>query len=210
MQESFIAIEGIERFADADGNLPENVQMALVRAINRTVDRTRTRAARAVLEQVAFPASYLSPSNKRLFVSVRAKKASLQAVIEGRDSPTMLARFAKGAKVTTGNQRPKNNSVSVRVAAGGAYRAIPRAFLIRLKNNNIGLAVRTDGSAPRGAYKPREIGKNLFLLYGPSVDQALQSARTGNGVYEEISPDALDFLTNEFYRQMDVLEGKNG
>lgn len=209
MSRSFIAIDGLEKFADAAGNLPKNVEMALLRAMNRTADRTRTRAAKAVLEQIAFPASYLGPAARRLFVKQRAKRGSLEAVIEGRDQGTMLARFAKEKRVTSGTQRPRGNAINVRVRAGGAYSAIPRAFLINLRNNNVGLAVRTSGGKPRGAYKPREIGKNLWLLYGPSVDQALQAASDGDGVYEELSPEALEFLNEEFLRQFNLLEGSN-
>lgn len=200
-----IEIDGLERFQDADGNLPEKVLTAIVRAVNRTADRTRTRAAGAVRDQVAFPASYLSPSEGRLSVAQRARKDELVATIRGRDRATSLATFAKQKVTTSGTERPKGNKIDVRMKAGGGFHSIPRSFLIRLKNNNVGLAVRTDGETPRNAYRPKEIGKNLWLLYGASVDQALQAASDGDGVYEELSPDALDFLVNEFERQLDVL-----
>lgn len=205
-----IVLEGLEKFADLTGDLPQNVTTAITRSINKTLDRTRTRAARAVLEQIAFPASYLGPSSKRLWVRQRARNDSLFGSIEGRDSPTSLARFAKQKNTTSGSQRPKGGSIDVRVKAGGGYHAIPRAFLIRLRSNNVGLAVRTSGMSPPGAYKPKEIGKNLWLLYGPSVDQALLAASDGDGVYEQLSPEALDFMMLEFNRQMDLLEGSNG
>ena len=208
--ETFIAIEGLERFADATGNLPEQVQTSLTRAINKTLDRTRTRASRAVLDQVAFPASYLAPSAKRLWVRARARNDSLFGIIEGRDVATSLARFAKQKTVTSGSRRPKGNKIDVRVKAGGAYHALPRAFLIKLKNANIGLAIRTNGDKPANAYKPKEIGKNLWLLYGVSVDQALLAATDGGGVYDQLSPEALDFLNDEFNRQMNLLEKTNG
>lgn len=209
IQDTVIYLEGLERFADATGNLPSNVETAITRSINKTLDRTRTRAARAVLDQVAFPASYLGPATKRLWVRQRARNGSLFGMIEGRDRATSLARFAKQQVPTTGSQRPKGNKVDVRVKAGGGFKAIPRAFLIRLKNDNVGLAVRTNGNMPAGAYKPKEIGKNLWLLYGPSVDQALLAASDGQGVYEDLSPEALDFMANEFDRQMELLERTN-
>lgn len=201
-----IEISGLEKLLDADGNLPEKVQVALMRAINRTADSTRTKAARAVLDQVAFPASYVSPAAKKLWVQRRARQTDLQAVIEGRGEATSMRQFAKNKEpIADWRRQRKSPGVAVRVTPGGAYHTLPRAFIIKLKNGNRGLAIRTDGSRPLNSYKPREIGKNLWLLYGPSVDQALLAASDGDGVYEDLSPDALDFMVAEFNRQLDVL-----
>lgn len=188
---------------DLAGELDRDIETALVRALNRTADRSRTKAARAVREQVAFPASYVSPSAKRLFVKKKASKNSFEAVIEGRGRATSLARFSRQKPVAPG-QRHKGGEVRVTVKPG-VTRTISRAFLIRLKNDNIGLAVRTDGNKPRGAYKPKPIGKNLWLLYGPSVDQALIAASDGDGIFEEMTAENLNFLQTEYDRQMNLL-----
>ena len=66
------------------------------------------------------------------------------------------------------------------------------------------------GGQPPGAYRPEEIGKHLGLRYGPSVEQALLAATDGDGVYEELSPEALDFMVGEFHRQIELLEKSNG
>ena len=180
------------------------IETALLRSINKTADRARTLAAQPIREQVAFPASYLAPSAKRLFVSTKATKASpFEAVISGRDRPTSLARFTN-QKPLGGGQRHRGGQVAVTVKPG-VRRYIKRAFLITLNNSNVGLAVRTDGGPPNNAYAPKEIGKNLWLLYGPSVDQVLSAASNGGGIYEEIVPETLDFLNDEFNRQLDLL-----
>ena len=180
------------------------IETALLRSINKTADRARTLASQDIREQVAFPASYLAPSAKRLFVSTKATKASpFEAVISGRDRPTSLARFTN-QKPLGGGQRHRGGQVAVTVKPG-VRRYIKRAFLITLNNSNVGLAVRTDGGPPNNAYAPKEIGKNLWLLYGPSVDQVLSAASNGGGIYEEIVPETLDFLNNEFNRQLDLL-----
>ena len=180
------------------------IETALLRSINKTADRARTLASQDIREQVAFPASYLAPSAKRLFVSTKATKASpFEAVISGRDRPTSLARFTN-QKPLGGGQRHRGGQVAVTVKPG-VRRYIKRAFLITLNNSNVGLAVRTDGGPPSNAYAPKEIGKNLWLLYGPSVDQVLSAASNGGGIYEEIVPETLDFLNNEFNRQLDLL-----
>lgn len=180
------------------------IETALLRSINKTADRARTLASQDIREQVAFPASYLAPSAKRLFVSTKATKASpFEAVISGRDRATSLARFSN-QKPLGGGQRHRGGQVAVTVKPG-VRRYIKRAFLITLNNSNVGLAVRTDGGPPNNAYAPKEIGKNLWLLYGPSVDQVLSAASNGGGIYEEIVPETLDFLNDEFNRQLDLL-----
>ena len=180
------------------------IETALLRSINKTADRARTSASQDIREQVAFPASYLAPSAKRLFVSTKATKASpFEAVISGRDRPTSLARFTN-QKPLGGGQRHRGGQVAVTVKPG-VRRYIKRAFLITLNNSNVGLAVRTEGGPPNNAYAPKEIGKNLWLLYGPSVDQVLSAASNGGGIYEEIVPETLDFLNDEFNRQLDLL-----
>lgn len=188
------------------GEVTAQVETALVRALNRTADRSRTRAARIVRDEIAFPASYVSPSSKRLWVKTRARRGSLIAMVEGRGQPTSLARFSRQTALT-GGARHRGGVVNVTVKPGQT-KSISRAFIIRLKNNNLGLAVRTNGAAPAGAYKPKPIGKNLWLLYGPSVDQALSAASTEHGVFEDIAPETLDDLEDEFNRQMELL--KNG
>lgn len=182
-----------------------NTSTALVRALNDTAARSRTEASSKVREQVSFPASYLSPSAKRLWVKTKARKNGLQTVIEGRGDPTSLARFTK-QKVLPGGKRHKGGKINVTVKPGQT-RSISRAFLIRLRNGNTGLAVRTNGAAPKGAWKPRSLGKNLWLLYGPSVDQVLSSAKNEKGVFDDMTPDMLDYLENEFNRQMELLNG---
>lgn len=183
------------------------IEKALLRSINKTADRARTAAARKVREEVAFPASYLSPSAGRLRVSKRARSDNpFEAIISGRDRPTSLARFTKQKPVAPG-QRHRNGEVGVTVAPGVKH-LIKRAFLVNLRSGNIGLAVRTSGDPPANAYKPKPLSKNVWLLYGPSVDQVLSAATHGGGVYQEIMPDMLDFLNAEFLRQVDLLDAK--
>jgi len=182
-----------------------SAEIALTRALNRTAERSRTRAARAAREQVAFPASYLSPSSKRLWVKTKAKRGAFNTVIEGRGVPTSLARFSRQGALAGGG-RHRGGKVNVTVKPGQT-RSISRAFIMRLRNNNLGLAVRTDGEAPARAYKPKPIGKNLWLLYGPSVDQALAAASNDGGIFEDMTPEMLNFLETEFNRQLELLNG---
>ena len=176
----------------------EKIERAQQRAINKTVDRARTMAAKAVQQQVRFPASYLSPSGGRLTVAQRASKGNLEAIVRGRDRPTSLARFARG----------KGNSKGILVSVKGRNDArISRAFIVTLRNGNIGFAVRTEGGPPKGAYKPGKLGENLWLLYGPSVQQVLSGVKNNGGVYEQISEEVQEFAAAEFLRLLELEAG---
>ena len=201
-----IVIEGFSAGGYIGNLSPDKVAQAALRAINKIADRSRTRADKAVRTQIAFPARYLGPAAKRLWVETKASKTSLEAVVRGRGRPTSLARFSR-AKHMSGGQRHKDGKVDVMVKQG-VRKHIQRAFIMRLRNGNTGLAVRTNGGPPPGAYRPKAITDRLWLLYGPSVDQALIGAREG-GIYDEMSPDMLDALEAEFFRLIE-LEERNG
>jgi len=66
---------------------------------------------------------------------------------------------------------------------------------------NMGLAVRTDGTAPASAFKPKRISDHLYLLYGLSVDVLFR------GVIDEVSPEVQDDMEAEFFRQLDLGAG---
>ena len=189
----------------------KGVEIALVRALNYSATKSRTVAAKEARKQVNFPASYVSPSSERLWVKTKARKGVYQTVIEGRGEATSLARFSKQT-VMTGGKRHKGGKINVSVKPG-SRKSISRAFIIRLKGKNglgenLGLAVRTSGTKPRNAWNPKNIGKNLWLLYGPSVDQALSASGTEKGVFEDITPQALELLEKEFTRQLELLNGR--
>jgi hypothetical protein len=184
-----VAVEGIEAFKTVD-DLPAQVITAARQAVNKTVDRTRTAAAREIRLQVNFPATYLNPSEGRLAVSQYANGLDLSARIRARQAPTSLARFVMGAP------RPlAKGGVNVSVKPGKAV-FLPRAFVFPLKNGNLGLAVRTNGPKPSKAFLPKPLGNGLWLLYGPSVDQVFSTVR------EQIAPDAAVYLEDEFTRLM--------
>ena len=201
-----VAVEGLDaiRFMD---KIPADVERAAVRAVNKTTARARTAAAKAILAQVALPASYLNPSQGRLTVAKKARAGDLEGIVRGRTRPTSLARFTKDRPLAKGQERRKKG-VRVTVKPGVA-KFLSKAFLIPLRSGgdgalgNTGLAIRSE-TAPPGAYKPKLIGKNLWLLYGPSISQLLYSARNKGGVAEDIAPDTADYLEAEFLRLLKV------
>lgn len=192
MNNYVVAVEGLESIRDIE-NLDENILLRARQAINRTVDRARTRSDREMRKQIAFPARYLS---SRLTVSKKASGRNLQAVITGRDRPTSLARFAKNKDIAAARRR---GSVSVTVSPGQT-RTMKGAFLMQLRGGNLGLAVRLKpGESLRNKRKMASAGKGLYILYGPSVDQVFRSVAD-----EYAAPDAAEFLEREFLRLMEL------
>jgi hypothetical protein len=193
---------------DALDDLSPRIKRLLPRVLNRAGTRARTEFSRRIRQQIRFGARYLGPSEGRLSVTQRASASSLLVKITGRGEPTSLARFAVGSGRRGRRAKgQRDEGVNVTVKAGGSPKMIRRAWLINLRNNNVGLAVRTDGPPPAGAYRPKRLnnfGGSVWLLYGPSVDQALYSARNQGGVVEEVSPELVEWIDSELVRQIEA------
>lgn len=180
-------LKDMERFFN---DLPDIAEQAAVLAINDTVQREGlTLIKKDMRDQVNFPSGYLE--GERLRPTRFAARGRLEAVIRGRDRPTSLARFAEG-------QTPENTrgqGVRVRVKRGQSE-LLRKAFLVRLKNGNLGLAVRLKaGENLRHSVGATQLAPGLFLLYGPSVDQVLR------GVADDRADDIIDIVSSKFLRQ---------
>ena len=199
---------------DFIGEVNDMQLRAMSKALNKTGPHTRTQMDRAIRDQVAYPASYLRPSTKRLFVAKKATKGKLETVIEGRGRPTSLARFIKGGAAGMKSRKRKPEAINVEVQPGSIH-GIKRAWVVSLPgakdSNNLGLAVRTEaGQKPKGAYAPKRLDNNVWLLYGPSVDQVLYSVRNNGGVITEVYGPTLDYLSEEYHRQLTLEMQKHG
>ena len=187
-------------------NLPPAVQKAAQRAVNRAADRTRTESARRVRRELNFPASYVAPSEGRLSVSKYANEG-LTAKITARNRGTSLARFVASRRSSKGSEP----GVRVIVKPGVA-RFMKGAFLVKLKGvggntdtqANLGLAIRTrNGLPPDNAYAPVRTRAGFWLLYGPSVAQALYNSRK-SGIWPDQTPDIKALFETEFFRQLEL------
>lgn len=193
-----IAIGGLEQMLDDLNIVARDSDRWLSQAVNKTLDTYRTRASREIRKQVAFPARYLdSKSDGRLTVKRRATRAEPEGLISGRFEPTSLTRFIKsggrGPNATPGRRNP-----ILRVGANSDSR-IPNSFVIKLRSGNRGLALRLpkDETIKNRKLRAKPFStkdRNLFLLYGPSVDQVFRDVR------EDITPEAAQFLVQEFLR----------
>lgn len=180
-----------KRFFD---EFPEVAEKAAVMAINTTAERKAIPMIRHDAEsQVNFPSGYLD-GDDRLGLTQRATRGSMEAVITARDRPTSLARFI------TGEAKIGQAGVTVRVKKTGGGNRMDKAFVVKLKNGNRGVAIRLKpGETPDRAYKPVMLADNVWLLYGPSVDQVVRT------VAEAALPEIGDLLSDEFYRNFDRL-----
>lgn len=202
-----VAIEGLDALKSFD-DIPKDIIKAARMTINSAAKRAYASAGRNIRRQVNFPAGYLTGEKGRLQITKFATNENLESVITGRQRPTSLARFVNGS-FSVGGARKAGVRVEVKP---GSVRRLPGAFLIRLRagtasldtKSNLGLAVRTRNGHPPPGYKPLPLGKNLWLLYGPSVDQVFYSVRTKRGVAQDITPEIESFMEKEFLRLMDL------
>lgn len=199
----FVAIEGIRNFDDIASLNPKEIQRKAVMALNKTADRARKAAVDEIKEQVNLPAQYITGGGgtPRLGVTKRATGADLRAIVSGRDRPTSLARFA-------GPGRFGKAGVRVEVEPGKSH-FMASAFRFKLRRGsapisagfNTGLAIRMTPQlkAKLNKYKFVEIGKGLYLLYGPSIDQLFRTIAP-----EHTAPIAQEALEREFIRLMEA------
>lgn len=176
-------VQGIPGVADKAAQL----------SINQTAQRGGMKLARdAILDEINFPKDYLT--GDRLRVTKLARPGDLEAIIGARKRATSLARFASSS--TSLGSRAKIG-VSVQVKRGKTTR-LKNAWLVQLKNGNVGLAVRLKN----GDTVENKSGKTYWLvpgsvalLYGPSVNQVFED------VSEKIADPVGRLLVTEFYRQ---------
>ena len=188
------ALTDMQKYVDA---LPDVAMQAAALAINTTAQRKALPDIRAEMrKQLAFPEGYLEQSDgtgrPRLSVSRKATMADPQGTISARDRATALARFR------TAGQDPRNTrGLGVRVQVKpGRTRLLKKAFLVKLRNGNMGLAVRLKpGDTLANSSGAVALSKNVYLLYGPSVDQVFR------GVAVDVTPKVLSDVASEFLRQ---------
>ena len=184
----------IKRLADYFERLPDISARALSMSMNRVGAGTGLNMFRATMySEVNFPSGYINKD--RLSVTKMARPDDLSLKVTGRDDATSLARFMTG-KTKSG--------LKVKVAKNGGAE-LKGAFLVNLRNNNRGLAVRVSkgqtalrnstGAKPltRGRTSPSE--SRVFLLYAPSVDQVFR------GVAYDKGDEYLTMMETEFFRQ---------
>jgi len=195
-----LEVNAIRAMADFMEAAPDITPQAASLAMNTVIPRKgMVRYKKAMKSQIGFPGGYIDDV-ERFGVSRYATPGHLEAAITARQRPTSLARFATSGGVG-------HEGVTVRVKAGRSTH-LKRAFMVRLRqgtmlddeNFNLGLAVRIPGGEAAVRNKKDKsrmvhLAKDVFLLYGPSVDQVFR------GVSVTETPHVLNDIEAEFYRQ---------
>lgn len=196
MSDYGIYIAGLSDRSELD-NITDDVRIAARRAVNYATDRAKAEAKRRMREQINWSASYLDGKMKMTFAGESGDEGGIK--IEFR--PTSLARFVVGSKA------PWKPGLRLHVDSA-RFTYSSRMFIVPLRrgtaditeeNRNLGVAIRLKpGETIKGKYKTRELGKGLYLLYGPSAAQVFFT------VAEELVPDTQEWLGYEFDRQMNL------
>lgn len=197
------AVTALRSIAKDIEALPSVSRQAARLAMNSVIERKGLPSIRREMQdQAKFPSGYLTKD--RLGITQKATDTNLQVKITARHRPTSLARFAQGQSFEGVRRRG-----SVRVQVGKTTKTIRRAFFVRLRRGqdtsdgfNLGLAIRLK---PGERLKGRRLGgsgvqvaPNLYLLYGPSVDQVFRDA--GPDAIIRILPDIEKEYTRQFVR----------
>lgn len=175
---------------------PDITNRAVAYAMNDVLGgQGLARFRKAVAAEVQFPAGYV---DDKINIDQRATPTRLVASVVGRQRPTSLARFA-----TSGTVGGKGG-VTVRVKGGAKH--MSEGFLVRLNQGagiedgyNVGLAIRLKPGMTinkKDTSRMVHLGKDVVLLYGPSVDQILN-----NEVADAETPEVVDAIATEFFRQ---------
>lgn len=187
-----VGIEELGEYIELYGN---SARKAATLAINDSVRKGRVMIKEDMRRQVALRSGYI---DQRLKAKKFASNINGVGIISGTGRVTSLNRFLlnpaqmlRRKPGTPARVQVKPNSVS----------AIDRAFTMRLRNGNLGLAKRVDGNPDQlsGSSGARKIGKGLFLLYGPSV---LQVMTTTLDRQDYIQKGIGANLQSEFTRQL--------
>jgi len=202
------SLEGIQSLQKYFRDFPEVSARAARDTVNKTAAFGYADSSRFMREQINFDQNYIGSfvNGNRLIATQKATTAKPVAVIEARQRPVSLARYAASRDVFG----KAGVRVKVRGARGGA-KMLKSGFLVKLRKGkariedgyNIGLVVRMPKGVPlankyKFAGKPySDTDPDLYLLYGPSVDQVFKSVR------DQVAPRALDYMTREFLRNFE-------
>lgn len=196
------ALPDLELFLD---RLPDRTKRAARMAINDVAGGSGLKLLRtAVEDEIAFPNGYVN--KERLDQRRKATNDSLEATISGRIRATSLARFATPGQTPDNTRAKKDQTAGVRVQVHhGRTRRMDGAFLVRLRSGagiaddsyNLGLAIRLkagDTIRNKTAQSGVQLDHNLYLLYGPSVQQVF------GDVASEKAPEVSQMVAFDFLR----------
>lgn len=189
-------------------SMPAKATKAARLAVNDTIRHGRARAKREIMSQVNLKASYLDGSGskgQRLGTKL-ANDQNLKGSIVGRQEPTSLLRFVE-KRLSAPGRTGRRRAAGVVLNVSGRRTIMPRAFVLNLRSGNEGLAIRLPKGQTPNRYKASKPiyssrNSNVFLLYGPSVQQVFDD------VAVDLQPELTRYLNAEFVRQFGRLNAE--
>lgn len=190
-----VEAEGLAELEQYFATMPDRANKAAAAALNKVGGGTGLTLLRHATQdaEVEFPSGYVNAD--RMYFAKRAGPNDLEVKIGARDQPTSLARFAEPGTPL------RKAGVKVTVHRG-KQTLLKKAFLLPLRSGNVGLAVRlkagetfSNTTGAREIESARTSNTQLYLLYGPSVDQVFR------GIAEDNLPEILEMVSDEFVRQ---------
>jgi len=182
-----LTAEQIRRAQSYLGHIPGAVPRALVGAINRAAESTRTEASRKVRE-------IYYVKHKDIISTIKIKKASpenLMATVTSSGNLLPLAKF----RVTPQRPQPRRKSpVVIRVKRGAEGGSVKNVFVARMRSGHIGVFGR--------------VGKSRLPIqekYGPSIPQMLGNPTVSVWIEEKAVERLEQRLDHEISR---ILGGK--
>lgn len=209
----FVAVEGLAELQDYVALLPDQARKAADLA---TIDATRfafRQSSKAIREQVRLPVDYIGNAENggnRLTIKYDQQGDARVGIVEGRKRAMSLSRFLTAGPVFGGKAparirvKPRGRSTTTIKVTGGDRSEAP-LFAVRLRsgksasedNYNVGLAVRLKPGESAVARKEdlTPLFPNVYLLYGPSVNQVFFD------VAPAVADPVADTLQDAFLRQ---------
>lgn len=192
--------EAVSLFEFVGGQTSDAIRIA----INKAAPKIRTKASRAIREQVRLQASYV---NERLVIK-RATRANLSGRITTPSRGLLLSRFSTDGSVANGTAgsvpKPPARGIRVKVKPTGAAKPVQgdretqgKPFYIRLKDSGgIGIAARLKKAGSRGG--------RIKVFHGPSLSQVFSTVRDdvlpeAGREYQAQLLDAMRYLLRKQY-----------
>lgn len=175
----------LEYFAEQLAELPRGIETVLHRAINRTLEGSRTDAGREIREEYNVRAGDVA----KAFRLVRASRSTPMGELIAR-GPASVPLYAYSPRPNRpGLPRPKGG-VSVQVTKGGGRKQIKSTFVARMESGHTGVFEREG----KGRFPVRE-------LFGPGILHVLQR----DDVIDRLEDQMNDRLWNRLEHEADYL-----
>lgn len=175
----------------------------LTRALNKTANKGRTEASKAIRKEVKLSASYVKA---RLSVR-KANFRSLQSRVITPSRGILLSRFSTQPNIRSENiswiKAPEEPARGIRVRVSpndgskvfsGDQETTGKPFYLALPNGRLGIAARRKREGPRG-------GK-LKVFHGPSLSQVFRN------IISDIQEPLAEYQEEQVSKQIDsILRG---